>query len=249
MIEVEDRDGVRVLRMNRGKANAMDLELLRALRVELLALRESGARAGVITGSGSMFCAGVDLKRVVDGGAAYVREFLPALESALEAAFTMPKPLVAAVNGHAIAGGYILACACDRRIMAEGKGRVGLPELHVGVPFPTLVMEILRSSVAPPRLGELLLVGGTMNPGSALAASLVDELAPEAGLLDAACAVAGKLGSLEPGAYATTKRKLREPALDAWRSRAADGDAAITEQWCSEATLASIAAFVEKTLR
>lgn len=249
MIEREDRDGVRVLRMARGKANALDLELLLALRAEIETLQEPGVRAGVLTGSGGMFCAGVDLKRVVDGGAPYLREFLPALEGALEAAFTCGKPLVAGLNGHAIAGGYILACACDRRIMADGAGRVGLPELHVGVPFPTLVLEVLRCMVAPPRLQELLLMGGTQPPAAALAAGLIDETCAAENLLDQAVTVAGKLARLEPSAYATTKRKLREPALDAWRARAGRGDAEIVEQWCAPATLAAIKAFVEKTLR
>jgi enoyl-CoA hydratase len=249
MIQRDDRDGIRVLTMARGKANALDLELLLALRDECRGLREDGVRAGVLTGAGSMFCAGVDLKRVVDGGEAYVREFLPALESALLEAFTLPKPLVAAINGHAIAGGYILACASDRRIMAEGLGRVGLPELHVGVPFPTLVLEILRATVAPPRLQELLLVGGTQPPAAALAAGLIDDTCAADSLLETAVTLAGKLARLEPSAYATTKRKLREPVLDAWRARSAGGDAEIVTQWCAPATLSAIRAFVEKTLR
>lgn len=249
MIRIEERDGVRILRMEHGKANAMDLELLRALREELLALRDGEARAGVVTGTGSIFCAGVDLKRLVDGGAAYVREFLPALEGALEAAYSCPKPLVAALNGHAIAGGYILACTTDRRIMADGTGKVGLPELHVGVPFPTLVMEILRGIVPPQRLQELLLLGGTMAPQPALAAGLIDEVAPAETLLEAACSVATRLASLDATAYAMTKRKLREPAIAAWRERAVNGDAAIVRQWCSDETLAAIRGFVAKTLR
>ena len=249
MIQREEHDGVRVLRMAHGKANALDLELLRALRSEMQALRDESVRAAVLTGTGAIFGAGVDLKRVLDGGAPYVAEFLPALEDALEAAFTVEKPLVAALNGHAIAGGYVLACACDRRILAAGSGRVGLPELHVGVPFPTLVMEILRACVAPPRLQELLLVGGTQLPDAALAAGLVDEVVPADGLLDAAVATARRLGSLSPPAYAMTKRRLRAPILKAWRELRGDADAEIVAQWGSPVTLAAIRSFVEKTLR
>jgi enoyl-CoA hydratase len=245
----EDRDGIRVLRMSRGKANAMDLELLRALRDELESLREPSVRAGVVTGAGSIFCAGVDLKRLIDGGAAYVREFLPALEAAFLAAFSCEKPLVAAINGHAIAGGYVLANCCDRRLAADGGGRMGLPELHVGVPFPTLVMEILRATVAPPKLTELLLVGGTLPPREALAAGLIDDVSEPEDLLESACALASRLATLSPPAYAATKRNLREPAITAWRAKAADGDAAIVEQWCSQETLSAVEAFVKKTLR
>ena len=249
MIEREDRDGVRILRLAHGKANALDLELLRAISGEMAALGSDPVKAAVVTGTGSIFGAGVDLKRLVEGGAPYVREFLPALEAALAAAYAVPKPLVAAINGHAIAGGYILACACDRRIMADGSGRVGLPELHVGVPFPTLVLEILRGCVAPGRLQELLLVGGTLPAAPALAAGLVDEVVAPDALLESAVATASRLGQLSPSAYATTKRNLRRPALDAWRSRGGDGDAEIVRQWCEPETLAAIRTFVEKTLR
>lgn len=254
MITRQAHGDVRVLLLSHGKANALDIEFLDALSSELRALGDDGddddgdVRAAVLTGGGAMFCAGVDLKRVVEGGEEYVRAFLPALERALLAAFTCEKPLVAAINGHAIAGGYILACCTDRRIMAEGSARVGLPELHVGVPFPTLVLEILRSTVAANRLQELLLVGGTQAPVAALAAGLIDELAPAEQLRETSIATAQRLGSLSPAAYATTKRKLRAPALAAWRAQAADGDAAIVEQWCEPATLDAIRRFVERTL-
>ena len=250
MITRQAQGDVRVLEMCHGKANALDIEFLAALASELGALSDDDdVRAAVLTGGGAMFCAGVDLKRVVDGGAPYVRAFLPALERAFVAAFACEKPLVAAINGHAIAGGYILACCTDRRIMADGSGRVGLPELHVGVPFPTLVFEILRSTVAANRLQELLLVGGTQPPAAALAAGLIDEVAPADQLSATAIATAQRLGALSTAAYATTKRKLRAPALAAWRAQAEGGDAAIVAQWCDPATLDAIRRFVEKTLR
>src|SRR5687768_17372529 len=172
MIERDDRDGVRVLRLAHGRAAALDLELLGALQREVDAFERSSARPAVLTATGSICCAGLDLKRIVGGGASYVRKLLPALEGALAALFTCRRPVVAAINGHAIAGGFILACACDRRLMAAGEGKVGLPELHVGVPFPTLVMEVLRSSLAPQQLQEMLLVGGAQAPAPALQAGL-----------------------------------------------------------------------------
>ncbi len=249
MIEREDLDGVRILRLAHGKANAMDLEMLGALASELEALDRDDVRAGVLTGAGRMFSAGVDLKRVLDGGPDYVRVFLPALERALLAAFTLGKPLVAAINGHAIAGGFVIACACDRRIAADGPGRLGLPELQVGVPFPTLVIEVLRTALPPPRLQEMLLCGATLEAAPARAAGLVDDVVAADALIGAACATASRLGALAPAAWATTKRKLREPALAAWRAAAADGDRAIVDQWCSPATQQAIRQFVEKTLR
>ena len=145
MIETADRDGVAILTLNSGPVNALDLELLSAVPGSLAAVAES--RAVVLTGSGRSFSAGVDLKRIVDGGPPYVGKFLPALSVALLALFEHPKPVVAAVNGHALAGGCVLAAACDIRLMSGGT--IGLAELAAGVPFPTVPLEIMRHAVGP----------------------------------------------------------------------------------------------------
>src|SRR5690606_15976287 len=129
---------VAVLRMAHGPVNAMDLELCQALSERFSDLADDPARAVVVTGSDRAFSAGVDLKRATAGGDAYIDEFLPALADAFRAAFELPKPLVAAVNGHAIAGGCVLAACADVVLMAEGTARIGVPELRVGVPFPRI---------------------------------------------------------------------------------------------------------------
>src|SRR6187399_2862298 len=124
MIIRQDHDGIRVLRLAHGKVSAMDIELGEAFIAELKAADSPSVRAVVLTGTGSSFSAGVDLFRLVKDGPAYGKRFLPVLDTMLRDALTFPKPLIAAVNGHAIAGGCILAAACDRRIMSEGTGRI-----------------------------------------------------------------------------------------------------------------------------
>jgi len=248
MIEREDRGSVRVLRLAHGRASALDVDLLESLREAVETFDRDDVRAAVLTGSGSIFCAGIDLKRLASGGAPYVRRLLPALDGALAALFRSDKPIVAALNGHAIAGGYVLACACDRRLISAGDSRVGLPEMKVGVPFPTLVMEVLRTAVPPPMLQELLLMGGTHPAERAIAAGLVDEAVAPDDLVALACDVAQRLSEAPPAAYASTKRSLRAPAIERWERRAAES-AAIVEQWCSDETLGAIRAYVERTLR
>src|SRR2546430_567265 len=144
MIELTYHGDVTVLRMTHGKANALDLELCNALTARLEEYRQSAAKALVITGSGRMFSAGVDLLRVATEGAPYVRVFLPAVNRAFETLFSLLKPVVAAVNGHAIAGGCIIACAADHRLMARDGGRIGIPALLGGVPCPVVPLEIMR---------------------------------------------------------------------------------------------------------
>ena len=117
MIELTEQGGVAVLRLGDGKVNAMSLELCEALTARFAAV--ASARAVVLTGTGRIFSAGVDLLRLTEGGAPYVRKFLPALRTMFAAVFSHATPVVAAINGHAIAGGCVLACGADWRLMAR----------------------------------------------------------------------------------------------------------------------------------
>src|SRR5204863_2301421 len=115
-------------------ANVMNLEFCAAL-TSRFGEAQASSRAVVLTGSGNIFSAGVDLLRLVDGGAEYIRTFLPALNAMFAAVFGCEKPVLAAINGHAIAGGCVLAGAADRRLMRRDAGLIGVTELLVGVPF------------------------------------------------------------------------------------------------------------------
>ena len=154
MIELTHRGGIAIVTMVHGKANALDIEFCDALAAQFEALRGSDAKAVVLTGQGRMFSAGVDLIRLSEGGAAYVRRFLPALHRLYDTVFFFPKPVVAAVNGHAIAGGCVLQACADRRIAARDGGRIGVTELLVGVPFPPLAFEIMRFATPPRYFAE-----------------------------------------------------------------------------------------------
>src|SRR3954447_24225973 len=183
MIQLSHRGGIAIVTMIHGKANALDLEFCEALAAQFEALRSSDTKAVVLTGQGRMFSAGVNLIRLSEGGAAYVRRFLPALHRLYDMVFFFPKPVVAAVNGHAIAGGCVLQACADRRIAATGGGRIGVTELLVGVPFPALAFEVMRFATPPAFFAETMLSGATYGPETALARRLVDELAEPAALV------------------------------------------------------------------
>ena len=168
MIEVEIRGDIAIVRMRHGKANALDLELCQAMVERLEELRSGSSRAVVLTGEGRIFSAGVDLPRVWNGGAAYVRQFIPALIRVFETVFSFPKPVVAAINGHAVAGGCVLACATDHRLMARDTGRIGVTELLAGVPFPAIALEIMRLAAAPQHFPALVYRGVTLTPEDAM---------------------------------------------------------------------------------
>ena len=249
MIEIRNQNDVAILTMDHGKANLFDLELCQALTTSFGECAESPSRAVVLSARGSIFSGGVDLRRLLDGGAAYVDSFLPALARTFEAAFAFPKPLVAAVTGHAIAGGCILACAADRRLMARGAGRIGVPELLVGVPFPTVALEIMRHAVALPQLTRLIYSGETLTADAAVERGLVDIAVAPDDLLEEAVAAAAAMAALPPAAFAMTKAQLREPALARIRHGKEHVDADINRMWAAPETLQAVRSYVERTLR
>jgi enoyl-CoA hydratase len=246
VIEVDLVEGVGVVRFAHGKVNALDVELCRAIERTMRDLDdpEGDARAVVLTGAGRAFSAGVDLRRVVDGGAAYVAEFLPALSRAFRAVFDLGKPVVAAVNGHAIAGGCVLAAACDHRIMAAGT--IGVPELRVGVPFPPTALEIMRFALGPVGARQAILDGANHEPEAALALGLADDLCAPDALLDRAVDVAGTMAARIPAdTFRHTKAQFRREVharLDA------DDETATLELWTTAAADGRIQAFMDRTV-
>lgn len=247
MIEVTQQDGVAILRMADGKANTMSIDSCRAVTARFEEIRTSTVPAVVITGSGKIFSAGVDLLRLLDGGVPYVREFLPALSMMLATVFAFPKPVVAAINGHAMAGGCVLACAADRRLMASNAGRIGVTELLVGVPFPPAAMEIMRCATAPQYFEEAITSGATYPPSVAVVRGFVHEIVEPDGLIDRAVAAAKTLAALPPAAFALTKRQTRQAALQGLDRK--DIDAAIEQIWTAPETLGRIRDYVTRTLR
>ena len=249
MLELEQRGLISIVHMTHGKANTLDVEFCEALTARLEADRHTATQALVLIGQGHIFSAGVDLLRVLEGGPGYLTTFLPALRRLFATLFCFPKPVVAAINGHAIAGGCVLACAADLRLMAQQGGRIGVPELLVGVPFPTIALEILRSVVPPPHFPAVLYRGATYAPADAVACGLVDTLVDGAMLLDQAVAAAETLTALPPHAFALTKRQVRAPMMQRVRDAGPADDAAVDALWAAPTTLDAIRAYVAHTLQ
>jgi enoyl-CoA hydratase/carnithine racemase len=244
-LSVRREGSVATVELARGKVNAIDVDVLTELRATLGHLElDDAVRAVVITGAGRVFSAGVDLRRVVDSGPGYAEGLVLALRDALEALFSFPKPTVAAVNGAAVAGGCIVACACDRRVMAEG-ARIGASELVVGVPFPVAALEILRHACGS-RTEDLVMSGRLLDAAEALTVGLVHEVHPGAGVLERAVAVATELGDRAPLAYRLAKEQLRRPALERMRADARDQDGAVIEQWAAPHTTARLRAQLDR---
>ena len=236
-MSLEVVDGVSVVRFDHPPVNALDLDVLDDVVVTMRGLDGPV----VITGAGRCFSAGVDLRAIVDGGAEYTDRFMTALSAAFLAVFDHPAPVVAAINGHAIAGGCVFAMAADIRLMAAGT--IGLTELAVGAMFPMAALEICRHAMGTSTT-QATLGAGTVDVATAAALGWVDEIVTADELLPRAIALAHELGEYAPAAYAMTKEQLHRPARTAIDAGAAT-DEVVRASWMSEETHARIAAYMK----
>jgi len=239
MLDLEERGETRIVRLAHGKVNALDVELLQAIEETFKGL-DSGS-AVVLTGAGRALSAGVDLKRITDGGPEYVKVFRPALSAAIKSVFYHPGPVVAAVNGHAIAGGCVLAAACDIRLMSGGT--IGLTELTVGVPFPGVALEVMRHAVGP-ATGRFVLGAELLPPADALAAGLIHRVTEPEALLDEAIGEAERLARIPAEVFAFSKRQLQRPARERIDALNPADDEMATQLWASPAVKDAIAGFM-----
>jgi enoyl-CoA hydratase len=240
MINVNQTDGVAVVELAHGKVNAIDVELLSEIDSTLDAISsDPGVSAMVLTGSGPAFSAGVDLRRVIAEGPEYMGKLISGLQRSLEALFMFAKPAVAAINGPAVAGGCVIACACDRRIASQ-TAMIGASELVVGVSFPASALEIMRAASAD-HIDEIVFGGGIFEPERAIELGLVDEVVVPERVVGRAVEVAAKLATIQPDAFGLAKEQLRRPALELMRSGAALIDDRVIDQWSMPDTRRRIA--------
>jgi enoyl-CoA hydratase len=224
-MHIRRQGSVAILSMEAGKANAMNVRFLELLGKLLDELNAAPPGALVLTGEGRSFSAGLDLPSLIDLGTAELTDFIRKFSESMLRVFTLPWPVVAAVNGHAIAGGCVLALQADQRLMAAGEARLGLNEVRLGIGLPAVVVETLRCQVPESSLFPVVAEGGLFLADEALRLGLVHEVVEPAELLSRAVERAAALAALPPLAYAHVKASLRRPAL-ARISASASTDAA-----------------------
>lgn len=248
MIDLSQQDGIAVLTLKNPPANALDPEFMETILGGLDEVESSDARAVIVTGENSVFSAGADLFRVLEATREQIEGGIETMSNLFARLFTFPKPTVAAVNGHAIAGGSVLTCACDYRIAAEGDFRLGFSELAVGVPFPAWALEILRFGSGWKHARDLALMARTVSVEKALAMGIVDEVVPAGELMEKATRAAQRLARVPAGTYAVTKRALIAPALRNVERLGKEHDRDVVDQWASEEVHDSIREFLERTV-
>ncbi|HJR14416.1 MAG TPA: enoyl-CoA hydratase/isomerase family protein [Rhodanobacteraceae bacterium] len=177
MLDIIERDhGIRELKLARPPVNALNHELIAALKRAITQAPDEGAAALVISGSPGLFSAGLDIPALLqldrDGMRAFWNDFF----GVCAALARSPIPAAAAVTGHSPAGGAVLAIFCDYRVMARGEYKIGLNEVQVGLTVPDCIQAALRRLVGPYRAERLLVAGTMLDAEDALAAGITDEL-------------------------------------------------------------------------
>ena len=209
---VEERTEALLIRFDRPPANAIVLEVARELSEVIGAIaKDPGTKAVVITGTGSFFSGGLDLKQVPKYGRYEQREMIRTINRTARAVYSLPCPVVAAVNGHAMAGGLVLALGCDVRVATSAPCKLALTEVNVGIPFPAAPMKIVTTELPPQTARLLTLTGEALDPSRALALGVVDEVVAPERVLPRALERAAALSAL-PG-YARIKAQLRQAVL------------------------------------
>jgi enoyl-CoA hydratase len=209
--------GTTVLQIDRPPANAMNVGLLEQLVAAVEALAQAPPSALVITGREQFFSGGADLKAVPDYGPAERRTMINSINRMAIATYGLPCPVVAAVTGHAIAGGLVLALTCDYRV-ASLNGRYGLTEVKVGVPYPQAAIGVVRAELAPHAARGLTLANRLIDANACVTLGVFDEAIAAEHVLSRATSVARELAALPAAVYARTKNDLRGQALAAMRA-------------------------------
>jgi enoyl-CoA hydratase len=227
-ISVTEKDGVTILTADRPPVNAMDVGLLDELVAALDGLAADVPAAVVLAGRPGSFSAGLDLKAVPAYGPDEQRRLVEGINAMALGVYGLPCPVVCAIRGHAIAGGFVLAVCGDHRV-ASSEGRYGLTEIKVGVPYPQAAIGVVRAELPPPAARVLVLGNRLVDAEECVRLGAFDEVAEPGAVVGRAIEVARELAELPADVYARTKAELRSDTLE--RLRAASAADPLLRDW------------------
>lgn len=248
MITTIDHGAIRELRLDRPPVNALSPELIHALRNAIQTAPAEGTRALILSGSPGRFSGGLDIPVLLRRDRSAMAETWRDFYGLLGAIAQSPIPIVAAITGHAPAGGTVLALFCDWRVMADGDYKMGLNEVQVGIPLPPIILSGLRRLVGP-RLAERLSVSGELvSSHEAVRLGLVDELASPENVVDRALEWCQRLLALPEEAMTVTRRGARADLLALFANLEPELERVIESWWhpSTQATLQALAARLGK---
>jgi enoyl-CoA hydratase len=236
-LRIERRDALALLRLDKARGNAIDDAMAADLGRAAEELSADDGVRGVLLASAhpKLFCPGLDLVSLVGHDRPAMEAFMLSFARAVWALYGLRKPVVAAVNGAAVAGGCILALTADHRVLRRGAA-IGLNEVKVGLPLPWSVTLLLKASVPAPALGRIALLGRNFSDEEAVAVGLAHEVC-EPERFEATCLERlAEFAEKDPLALGTTKAWLREGVLREMRAHEATLLAGFLDGWFAPAT-------------
>jgi len=246
MLEIHDHDAVRELRLARPPANALDPELVSALAAAVAEAPAAGARALVLSAAGTIYSGGLDVPALLQLDREEIEGFLDEFLEMLRAIALSEIPVVAAITGHAPAGGAVLAIHCDHRVMASGPYKIGLNEVRVGLPLPQSLHSVLARVVGRRQAERLAVRGLLVAADEALAIGLVDELAPSDEVVARALDVARDYLAVPPHAMHRTRELARRDLAAIFDAEQRDTWQRFVDDWFATETQVVLRALVER---
>lgn len=245
-LQIENHDhGVVVLTLNSGSGNPLSPGLVRDLSSALVEFAENPPRAIVLgAGASKVFSAGFDLPKVGAYDREYLSAFFEGFLGVIDRMLRLPCPIVAAVGGHAIAGGFILSLACDFRVVGVARKKLGLSEVDLGAAVPGGAQVLLAERTSPQVSRLLCQSGALIGPEEAFRVGYADQLAEDAN--EGALALATTLATKPGTAVATTKLLLGHGLADRVQRADREGLDPFLATWFSPEAQAAIAGLVRK---
>lgn len=236
-LKVTRENNYAIVQLDRGSANPINTEMLKDLLTCFNDLASNSDIHGVIlTGKERFFSAGLDVIELYAYDEHQVLELFESLFSAIKTMLSFPKPLVGSITGHSPAGGCVLALCCDYRIMAEGKYRIGLNEVPVGIVLPKFIYHLYENCVGSRRAMQFILEGKLLSVTEALDNGLIDECVEEGNVLEAAKSRLLKYLSFNQRTWTHSKSNMRTALLAHYVAFDEPLKAEISKHWWSEDT-------------
>jgi enoyl-CoA hydratase len=226
-----------LLRLSKARGNAIDEPLVDELARVTAEVAADDTLRGALLASGhpKLFCPGLDLVALAEYDRGAMRRFMTSFAGAVWGLYGLPKPVVAAVGGAAVAGGCILALTADHRVLKRG-APIGLNEVKVGVPLPWSATRLLRATLHAPALSRVALLGRNFTDAEAVGLGLADEVAEAEGFEATCLARLAEYADKDPKALATTKAWLREATLAEMKAHESERVGAFLDGWFSAGT-------------
>ncbi|MEW5924268.1 MAG: enoyl-CoA hydratase/isomerase family protein [Candidatus Zixiibacteriota bacterium] len=236
-INITSKGTTSIINMSRGKVNAINLDFVNEFSGHLAKLADDPEiRAVMLTGNGKFFSFGFDIPEMYDYSKEEFTRYLIAFCNLYRELFLFPKPVIAAINGHAVAGGCIMALACDYRIMVDNSAKMALNEVTFGSSIFAGTVAMLKHCAGNRSAEKVLLTGNMFSAKEAFGLGLVDELVTMEMLIENAAWKAEEYGRHCSPAFASLKQLLRQPVVDEWSRREEESIREFVEIWYSPAT-------------